>query len=120
MTHNNSFTMSLITVASILVVVMSVFLIGRGETPFLAVENQLNLYPNIETIGVAASGLNLPKTAQLMYRQSGEISWRVGHPLVRIDDGRLIGSLFGLSPATATRSGSWLGQRDRRAHYPTR
>ena len=27
--------------------------------------------------------------------------WRTGHPLVRIDDGRLIGSLFGLSPATA-------------------
>ncbi|MGZ9234419.1 MAG: right-handed parallel beta-helix repeat-containing protein, partial [Anaerolineales bacterium] len=100
MTHNNSFTMSLITVASILVAVMSGFLISRAENPFRAIDNQLSLYPNIETVGVAASGLNLPQTAQLMYRQSGETSWHVGHPLVRIDDGRLIGSLFGLSPAT--------------------
>jgi hypothetical protein len=63
--------------------------------------SQLGLYPNIETIGVAVSGVGLPKTAQLMYRQSGESVWRTGHPLMRIDDGRLIGSLFELSPSTS-------------------
>jgi hypothetical protein len=61
----------------------------------------LSFYPNIETIGVTLSGDNLPQRAELMYRQSGEITWKSGHPLVRIDDGRLVGSLFGLSPATA-------------------
>ncbi len=61
---------------------------------------QLNLYPNIETAGVVVSGVELPKMAQLMYRQSGETNWRTGHALMRIDDGRLVGSLFGLSPST--------------------
>ncbi len=61
---------------------------------------QINLYPNIETAGVAVSGVDLPKTAQLLYRQSGEVNWRTGHMLMRIDDGRLVGSLFGLSPST--------------------
>ena len=36
-----------------------------------------------------------------MYRQSSETTWHTGHPLMRIDDGRLVGSLFGLSPATS-------------------
>lgn len=63
--------------------------------------SQLNLYPNIETAGVAASGSNLPKTAQLFYRQTGEVNWRTGHNLMRIDDGRLVGSLFGLAPSTS-------------------
>ncbi len=62
--------------------------------------SQLNLYPNIETAGVVVSGVDLPKTAQLQYRQSGEVNWRTGHMLMRIDDGRLVGSLFGLSPST--------------------
>ncbi len=62
---------------------------------------QLDLYPNIETIGVVVSGIDLPKTAELMYRQNNETTWRTGHPLMRIDDGRLVGSLFELSPATA-------------------
>src|SRR5260221_7512867 len=62
---------------------------------------QLNLFPNIETAGVVVSGVNLPKTAQMMYRQSGESAWHTGHPLVRIDDGRLVGSLFGLSALTS-------------------
>src|SRR5688572_33010371 len=51
----------------------------------LAVFSQLDLYPNIETIGVVVSGANLPKTAELMYRQDGEAIWHSGHPLVRID-----------------------------------
>ncbi|MBI5962595.1 MAG: hypothetical protein HY863_03900 [Chloroflexi bacterium] len=67
----------------------------------LAAFSQLNLYPNIETIGVVVSGISLPKKAGLMYRQSGETNWRTGHPLMRIDDGRLVGSLFGLSPSTS-------------------
>src|SRR5258707_4218981 len=62
---------------------------------------QLNLYPNIETAGVVVSGVNLPKTAQMMYRQSWESGWHAGHPLVRIDDGRLVSSLFGLSASTS-------------------
>ena len=67
----------------------------------VATLSQLNLYANIETVGVAVSGTNLPKTAQLMVRQSGDTAWRPAHPLMRIDDGRLIGSLFGLSPSTS-------------------
>lgn len=63
--------------------------------------SQLNLYPNIETIGVAVTGVSLPTTAQLTYRQTGQINWSPGHPLKRIDDGRLIGSLFNLSPSTS-------------------
>ncbi|MCP4140161.1 MAG: hypothetical protein GY755_07710 [Chloroflexi bacterium] len=62
---------------------------------------QLSLYPNIETIGVVVSGVDLPKTAELMYRQNNETIWQTGHRLMRIDDGRLVGSLFELSPATA-------------------
>ncbi len=62
---------------------------------------QLDLYPNIETVGIVVSGANLPKTAELMYRQISDSNWHSGHPLMRIDDGRLVGSLFGLSPATS-------------------
>ena len=61
----------------------------------------LSLYPNIETMGVVVSGVGLPQSAQLMYRLSSESAWRTGHPLVRIDDGRLVGSLFELSPSTS-------------------
>lgn len=62
---------------------------------------QLELYANIETVGVILSGADLPKSAQLSYRREGEANWRSGHPLVRIDDGRLAGSLFNLIPSTA-------------------
>jgi hypothetical protein len=62
---------------------------------------QLNLYPNIETIGIVVSGANLPKKADLMYRQSSETVWHSGHSLIRIDDGRLVGSLFELAPSTS-------------------
>ena len=63
--------------------------------------SKLDLYPNIETVGVVVSGADLPSKANLMYRQSGETTWRTGHPLMRIGDGRLVGSLFGLSPFTS-------------------
>jgi len=62
---------------------------------------KMDLHPNIETVGVVVSGTNLPKTATLSYRQSNEANWRIGYPLMRIDDGRLVGSLFGLSGATS-------------------
>ena len=62
---------------------------------------KLNLYPNIETIGVIVSGIDLPKTAELIYRQNNETNWHTGHPLMRIDDGRLVGSLFELLPSTS-------------------
>jgi hypothetical protein len=74
---------------------------GQPENPILAIENQFSFYPNIETAGIAVVGENLPQTAELSYRQTGEADWRPGHHIVRIDDGRLIGSLFGLSPATS-------------------
>jgi hypothetical protein len=62
---------------------------------------QISLYPNIETVGVVVSGTSLPAVAELLYRASGEPNWRMGHPLMRIGDGRLVGSLFELSPATS-------------------
>ncbi len=62
--------------------------------------SKMDLVANIETVGVVVSGVNLPKTAELMVRQEGETVWHSGHPLMRIDNTRLAGSLFGLSPAT--------------------
>jgi hypothetical protein len=70
---------------------------GNSITTF----SKLDFVPNIETIGVVVSGVSLPKKADLMYRQSSDTVWHPGHPLMRIDDGRLVGSLFGLSPATS-------------------
>ncbi len=66
-----------------------------------AVFTGINFVSNIETIGVAVSGTGLPPTVELSYRQSSESLWRSGHRLIRIDDGRLIGSLFNLSPSTS-------------------
>jgi len=79
------------------------------RTPIITHENrvsivvftQLDFYANIETIGVLVSGADLPQRAELMYRQSGEAIWHPGHSLIRMDDGRLVGSLFGLSPVTS-------------------
>ncbi len=68
---------------------------------FSIVFSKIDLYANIETVGVVVSGSSLPKTADLFYRREGETDWHSGHPLMRIDNGRLAGSLFGLSPVTA-------------------
>src|ERR1051325_1915813 len=100
MTSNNPFTTLLIRLTT-MVAVMGGFFVGRVENQPVSAASPLSLYPNIETMGVALSGVNLPKTAEMMYRQTGETDWRPGHPLIRISDGRLIGSLFGLSPATS-------------------
>lgn len=66
-----------------------------------AVFNSIEFVANIETIGVIVRGTGLPDTAELFYRQTGETEWRTGHPLMRIKDGRLVGSLFHLLPDTA-------------------
>ena len=81
-------------------------LIGANAPHFLSVNNaaaftQMDLYANIETVGVVVHGADLPKIAQLMYRQSSETTWRTGHPLMLIDGVGLVGSLFGLSPYTS-------------------
>ena len=62
--------------------------------------SQISFVANIETAGVTVSGADLPSSAQLFYRAAGETNWRQGHHLVRIKDGRLVGSLFNLAPAT--------------------
>src|SRR5512143_2302136 len=100
MTNNNSVVTPLIAVTMILAAVASGLLIGKVEKPTALVSNQLELYANIETMGVVANGASLPNTAQLMYRPQGETTWHAGHPLVKIPDGRLVGSLFWLAPAT--------------------
>ena len=56
----------------------------------------LALHPNIQTVGVVMEGRNLPRRAALFYREVGMTTWTRGHRLVRIDDGRLAGSLFRL------------------------
>ncbi len=73
---------------------------ARAKSTGAAVFNSMEFVANIETIGVAVSGTGLPATAELFYRKSGETDWRNGHPLMRIKDGRLIGSLFDLLPDT--------------------
>ncbi len=66
-----------------------------------AVFTGISFVPNIETIGVVVSGTGFSSTAALSYRRSGETLWHSGQPLMPIDDGRLAGSLFNLSPATS-------------------
>jgi hypothetical protein len=103
MTNNHSISTPLRIVIAIIAVVMNGFFTGQvgNYKQISAIENQLSLYPNIETMGVVLNGAALPKTARLMYRQQNETDWHEGHPLFRIDDGRLVGSLFGLSPVTS-------------------
>jgi hypothetical protein len=61
---------------------------------------QLALYANIETAGVVISGDQLPENAEMEYRVVGESNWQAGHPLMNINDGRLVSSLFELAPDT--------------------
>jgi hypothetical protein len=65
-----------------------------------AVFTAIHFVPNIETMGVAVSVTGRPSTAQPSFRKSGDVAWQTGYPLVRVPDGRLIGSLFDLSAAT--------------------
>jgi len=73
---------------------------SQALLPASSIFSKMDLYANIETVGVVVSGTNLSKTAELMYQKNGETAWHSGHPLQRIDGKRLAGSLFGLSPAT--------------------
>ena len=98
--HNSS------ALAMVFVLLLSTSLPAAAESKSLmeysnAVFTTIDFVSNIETIGVAVSGTELPSTAQLSYRRSDEALWHSGHTLMRIDDGRLIGSLFNLSPATS-------------------
>ena len=61
---------------------------------------QMDLYANIETIGVIVSGTSLPTTATLEYKEAGG-TWQTGHPLILIDGSRLAGSLFYLKANTS-------------------
>jgi hypothetical protein len=61
---------------------------------------KLELIPNIETMGVVLHGAFLPGLAEVKYRANRESAWKTGHPLMRIGDGRLVGSLFDLSAST--------------------
>ena len=60
----------------------------------------LSLHGNIETVGVAVTGSGLPARALVFYREAGTTGWLEGHDALLIDDGRLIGSLFGLTEST--------------------
>src|SRR5678816_1195733 len=87
-------------------VFLQAMVLPAANTNSLSVNNTaaitaISFVPNIETIGVVVSGTSLPPTAELSYRKTGESLWHSGHPLMRIDDGRLAGSLFGLSPSTS-------------------
>jgi hypothetical protein len=101
MPNHRSLATPILILVVIIAIVLSGVWIGQAGNSLLNVERQLSFYPNIETAGVALVGPSLPDTAELQYRPSGTTDWQAGHPLVRIDDGRLIGSLFELSPATA-------------------
>ena len=101
MTNQNSVATSFFALAAVTVILMNRPFLGRTESPTALLDGQLSLYPNIETVGIAVSGTGLPASAELMYRTTSEPNWRPGHPLVRIGDGRLIGSLFNVSPATS-------------------
>lgn len=86
----------------IVVIASSFFLPTHGVAANSAKAfSQISFVANIETAGVVVSGVSLPATAQLYFRRSGDLEWRTAHHLVRIDDGRLVGSLFNLSPSTA-------------------
>ncbi|RJP51457.1 MAG: right-handed parallel beta-helix repeat-containing protein [Anaerolineaceae bacterium] len=61
---------------------------------------QIEFVANIETAGIYVSGEDLPENASILYRSSGDADWRSGHPMLQIDDGRLVGSLFGLKEST--------------------
>ena len=73
---------------------------NAGATPRGAF-SQISFVANIETAGVTVSGAGLPASAQMAYRRVGETNWQTGHNLVRIKDGRLVGSLFNLAPASS-------------------
>jgi len=87
----------------VIFVVLSSLIVPSGQVNALPERalGVISFVPNIETAGVVVSGAGLPATAQLFYRRTGDVNWQPGHNLLRIKDGRLIGSLFNLSPSTS-------------------
>ena len=69
---------------------------GAGMATFTSID----FHANIETLGVIVNGINLPSSAELMYRRTDELEWKLGHPLMNIEGKRLVGSLFELSEST--------------------
>jgi hypothetical protein len=61
----------------------------------------LDLEPNVFTMGGVVTLGAAPATGELYYRVKGTSTWWKGPDLVRIPDGRLAGSAFGLAPGTA-------------------
>ena len=64
----------------------------------------LETYGTLQSGGVTATlggDANRNARATLEWRVQGAGSWRTGHPLVRVDAGHLVGSLFALSPGQA-------------------
>ena len=128
MPNRNSVLTPLFTVVAVISLTFSGLFIGRAKISLINIDGQVSFHPNIETAGVIVSGANLPETAEMVYRRSGDTEWQPGHRLLRIDDGRLIGSLFDLAPATtyevqvraetAEMSGSFTTQVDELSFTP--
>lgn len=76
---------------------------GEPPTPARSVESRpaLELYPTFHCLGVRVSGVGDAMTgSRLEYRAQGEAAWREGHPLTELSGGRLVGSIFSLTPGT--------------------
>lgn len=62
---------------------------------------KLDLEPNVVTLGVVLTTSAGADTGGLFYRRAGTATWWKGPALVRLPDGTIAGSAFGLSPGTA-------------------
>jgi len=61
----------------------------------------LELYPTYHCVGVRVSGVAGELAGhRLQFRRAGESEWREGHPLTPLRGGRLVGSIFSLTPGT--------------------
>ena len=95
-------SLRLIVFSALVLILSLAALPAGGQTPPLAANGaQLTVIANIETAGLVLGGRPLDSSAQVVYRKSGESQWKNAQPLVHIPDGRLVGSLFGLSAASA-------------------
>jgi len=65
---------------------------------------ELELRSHYETIAALLSyegDVNWNNSGQIEYRETATKEWKLGHPLSRIEENRLAGSLFALKPDTA-------------------
>ena len=99
---NNHWNLRFIGIITTVIIILSpglplsVAVHAQAQTTF----TNLDLYANIETIGIIVSGQNLPISAELMYRQANDSGWKRGHPLMNIEEKHLVGSLFELTEST--------------------